>query len=106
MADDKRAADASRDEGQSGLPRHLTALVGALKGPADLGRNHDKRSGCHCASAVMRAGSKLDIGGLALNQMMPAEVGTCATTEYGGRYPGEVNQSACPRYVAAFCHQR
>jgi hypothetical protein len=54
----------------------------------------------------MRAGSKLDIGGLALNQMMPAEVGTCATTEYGGRYPGEVNQSACPRYVAAFCHQR
>ncbi|HXL92007.1 MAG TPA: hypothetical protein VN969_23960 [Streptosporangiaceae bacterium] len=42
MADDKRAADACRDEEQSGLPRHLAALVGALKGPADLGRNHDK----------------------------------------------------------------
>src|ERR1700677_3993920 len=42
-----------------------------------------KRSGCHCASAVMRAGSKLDIGGLALNQTVPAEVGTRATTEYG-----------------------
>lgn len=42
MADDVRAADASRDEGQYGLPRHLAALVGALKGPADLGRNHDK----------------------------------------------------------------
>ena len=24
------------------LPRHLAALVGALSGPADLGRNHDK----------------------------------------------------------------
>jgi hypothetical protein len=24
------------------LPRHLAALVGALKGPSDLGRNHDK----------------------------------------------------------------
>lgn len=42
MADDTRATDASGDEGQSGLPRHLAALVGALKGPADLGRNHDK----------------------------------------------------------------
>jgi hypothetical protein len=41
MADDVRAADASRDE-QPGLPQHLAALVGALKGPADLGRNHDK----------------------------------------------------------------
>lgn len=42
MADDTRPVDASGDEGQSGLPRHLAALVGALKGPADLGRNHDK----------------------------------------------------------------
>ena len=42
MADDTHAADASGDEGEPGLPRHLAALVGALKGPADLGRNHDK----------------------------------------------------------------
>jgi len=26
----------------TGLPRHLAALVGALNGPSDLGRNHDK----------------------------------------------------------------
>jgi hypothetical protein len=42
MADDVRAADAFPDEEQPGLPPHLAALVGALKGPADLGRNHDK----------------------------------------------------------------
>lgn len=24
------------------LPEHLSALVGSLRGPADLGRNHDK----------------------------------------------------------------
>jgi len=42
MADDVRAPDASPDEEQPGLPPHLAALVGALKGPADLGRNHDK----------------------------------------------------------------
>jgi hypothetical protein len=24
------------------LPRHLSALAGALSGPPDLGRNHDK----------------------------------------------------------------
>jgi hypothetical protein len=24
------------------LPKHLAALLGALRGPADLGRNHDK----------------------------------------------------------------
>jgi hypothetical protein len=24
------------------LPEHLSALVGSLHGPADLGRNHDK----------------------------------------------------------------
>ena len=27
---------------QPRLPRHLSALVGALSGPPDLGRNHDK----------------------------------------------------------------
>ena len=42
MSDDVRAADASRNEEQLGRPRHLAALVGALTGPADLGRNHDK----------------------------------------------------------------
>ena len=43
MVNDGRAEDASRERDEaSGLPRHLAALVGALKGPADLGRNHDK----------------------------------------------------------------
>jgi hypothetical protein len=43
MADDVPAEDASRDEGEMPeLPRHLAVLVGALKGPPDLGRNHDK----------------------------------------------------------------
>jgi hypothetical protein len=32
---------AGRDDGLA-LPEHLSALVGALHGPADLGRNHDK----------------------------------------------------------------
>ena len=32
---------AERDKAP-GLPRHLSALVGSLRGPADLGRNHDK----------------------------------------------------------------
>lgn len=43
MADDGRVEDADRagDEA-AGLPRHLAALVGALNGPPDLGRNHDK----------------------------------------------------------------
>ena len=30
------------DEGASQLPRHLSALIGSLHGPPDLGRNHDK----------------------------------------------------------------
>jgi hypothetical protein len=35
--------DANRERDEiPGLPRHLAALVGALKGPPDLGRNHDK----------------------------------------------------------------
>lgn len=43
MADDASAEDTGRagDEIPE-LPRHLAALVGALKGPLDLGRNHDK----------------------------------------------------------------
>jgi len=32
---------AGRDDGLA-LPEHLSTLVGALHGPADLGRNHDK----------------------------------------------------------------
>jgi hypothetical protein len=43
MADDGRFDDAGQErDGIAGLPRHLAALVGALNGPADLGRNHDK----------------------------------------------------------------
>lgn len=43
MANDARADDAGRDRDEAPeLPRHLAALVGALKGPSDLGRNHDK----------------------------------------------------------------
>ena len=29
-------------EEPSALPRHLSALIGSLQGPEDLGRNHDK----------------------------------------------------------------
>jgi hypothetical protein len=43
MADDGRVEDAGRERDEAaGLPRHLAALVGALNGPSDLGRNHDK----------------------------------------------------------------
>ncbi len=43
MVDDGRVEDESRERDEiSGLPRHLAALVGALNGPPDLGRNHDK----------------------------------------------------------------
>jgi hypothetical protein len=43
MANDARADDAGRDQDEvPELPPHLAALVGALKGPPDLGRNHDK----------------------------------------------------------------
>jgi hypothetical protein len=34
------AGDAREDA--SRLPRHLSVLVGALSGPPDLGKNHDK----------------------------------------------------------------
>jgi hypothetical protein len=36
--DDQAAEDAA----VPALPEHLSALVGSLRGPADLGRNHDK----------------------------------------------------------------
>jgi hypothetical protein len=43
MADDGRVEDAGLEQDEAaGLPRHLAALVGALSGPPDLGRNHDK----------------------------------------------------------------
>jgi hypothetical protein len=43
MVGDERVEDANRERDKiPGLPRHLAALVGALKGPPDLGRNHDK----------------------------------------------------------------
>lgn len=32
----------ARHEVPPALPRHLSALIGSLRGPADLGRNHDK----------------------------------------------------------------
>jgi len=43
MADDGQIEDAGQERDEAvGLPRHLAALVGALSGPSDLGRNHDK----------------------------------------------------------------
>jgi hypothetical protein len=43
MADDVQGEDAIGGEDEvRELPRHLTVLVGALTGPPDLGRNHDK----------------------------------------------------------------
>ena len=43
MVGDDGAEDANREPDEiPGLPRHLAALVGVLKGPPDLGRNHDK----------------------------------------------------------------
>ncbi|HET9970307.1 MAG TPA: hypothetical protein VFQ68_18885 [Streptosporangiaceae bacterium] len=43
MVDDGRVEDAGQERDEAdGLPRHLAALVGALSGPTDLGRNHDK----------------------------------------------------------------
>jgi hypothetical protein len=43
MADETRAEETSPDRDEiPKLPRHLAVLVGALKGPSDLGRNHDK----------------------------------------------------------------
>jgi hypothetical protein len=43
MGDDTAATNqAAGHDGSPALPEHLAALVGALHGPADLGRNHDK----------------------------------------------------------------
>jgi hypothetical protein len=43
MSDDKRAdEDEAKHEEFPALPRHLSALIGSLRGPPDLGRNHDK----------------------------------------------------------------
>jgi hypothetical protein len=43
MAHDERVGDGDREQHEvAGLPRHLAALAGALNGPSDLGRNHDK----------------------------------------------------------------
>jgi hypothetical protein len=39
------SADGASDDRQAdtmSLPKHLSALVGSLQGPADLARNHDK----------------------------------------------------------------
>ncbi len=40
--DTRPGEDAAQHEERPALPRHLSALVGSLRGPADLGRNHDK----------------------------------------------------------------
>jgi hypothetical protein len=40
-ADDADDAEDGREDA-SRLPPHLSVLIGSLKGPPDLGRNHDK----------------------------------------------------------------
>lgn len=43
MTEDTRPGDETAEpEKLPVLPRHLSALIGSLQGPADLGRNHDK----------------------------------------------------------------
>jgi hypothetical protein len=43
VSDDERpAGQAPGDDQALPLPEHLSALVGSLHGPPDLGRNHDK----------------------------------------------------------------
>lgn len=43
MSEDARPGDdEAQHEDSRALPRHLSALIGSLRGPADLGRNHDK----------------------------------------------------------------
>jgi hypothetical protein len=36
------AASGDQQADTASLPKHLSALVGSLQGPADLARNHDK----------------------------------------------------------------
>jgi hypothetical protein len=40
--DERRDEDGTLAEDVPALPPHLAALVGSLRGPEDLGRNHDK----------------------------------------------------------------
>jgi hypothetical protein len=43
VSDDQQSAgQAPGDDQAAPLPEHLSALVGSLDGPPDLGRNHDK----------------------------------------------------------------
>jgi hypothetical protein len=43
MTEAVRPADETAEPGKRpALPGHLSALIGSLQGPADLGRNHDK----------------------------------------------------------------
>jgi hypothetical protein len=43
MSEDTRPVEEpDQHEEPSALPRHLSALIGSLQGPEDLGRNHDK----------------------------------------------------------------
>ena len=43
MSEDARPGEEeARDEKPPALPRHLSALIGSLRDPADLGGNHDK----------------------------------------------------------------
>ena len=43
MSEDTRPVEEpDGHEEPSALPRHLSALIGSLQGPEDLGRNHDK----------------------------------------------------------------
>jgi hypothetical protein len=47
MSEDTRPGkDEAQHEERPALPKHLSALVGSLRGPADLGRNHDKYLTC------------------------------------------------------------
>ena len=43
MSEDTRPGEEeAQHEELPALPRHLSALIGSLRGPVDLGRNHDK----------------------------------------------------------------
>jgi hypothetical protein len=43
MSQDTRPGDETAEpEKRPALPRHLSALIGSLRSPADLGCNHDK----------------------------------------------------------------